>query len=80
MSKLLQILLTRLRRARAAVRLFWADVEVDSAALQLRDAETDGERFALRRRLVAARGKRAIARAWYQATFPPGQRCTWVDA
>lgn len=77
---ILQRLIQRFRRAAAEARLFWADVEVHSLCEQIRDASTSQERFALTRRLVAERAKQALARSAYQATLPPGERRTWIDA
>jgi hypothetical protein len=74
-------LLTLLRRAVAWVKLFCADVTVDALVEELAiDDHAPGSRAYLLRKLVAARGQRAVARGEYQATFAPGDRLTWLDA
>lgn len=73
--------LTLIRRAIAWTKLFCADVTVDALVEDLAiDDHAPGSRAYLLRKLVVARGKRALARAEYQATFEPGDRLTWVDA
>ena len=58
-----------------------ADVTVDALVEELAiDDHAPGSRAYLLRKLVVARGKRALARAEYQATFAPGDRLTWIDA
>lgn len=70
-----------LRRAVAWTKLFCADVTVDALVEELAiDDHAPGSRAYLPRKLVVARGKRALARAEYQATFAPGDRLTWIDA
>lgn len=71
---------TRLRRFAAETRLWWADVEIQALCDALDGMPPCERRFRLKRRLVAERAKQALARAAYQATLPPGERVTWIDA
>ncbi len=73
-------LLLLLRRACAWARMFAYDVEVDAILVEVAIATDPGSRAYLLRKLVKARGKRGLARADYQATLPPGERLTWIDA
>lgn len=73
-------LLLLLRRACAWARLFAHDVEVDAILVEVAIATDPGSLAYLLRKLVKARGKRGLARADYQATLPPGERLTWIDA
>lgn len=74
------LLANRLRRAAAAVRMFWHEVEIDVASDAATRATCTQDRRHYLRRLVTQRGKLSMARADYQATFAPGERRTWGDA
>lgn len=79
-SQLLSQFVKRLRRAAAAARMFWHEVEIDVASDAATRATCTEDRRHYLRRLVTQRGKLSMARADYQATFAPGERRTWSDA